>query len=128
MRADTAITTARNDLPVPAGPMANTMSCERSASTYRFWFSDFGATHFLREGTAIASENTVLRSAWSSSASTRKAARTSPARSGVPARTSSASCTRARSAFFTWRSSPFSMMSWPRATMRTSSSVSSVRR
>jgi hypothetical protein len=90
--------------------------------------TDFGAIHFLREGTAIASANTVFRSAWSSSESMRSAARTSPARSGVPVRTSSASWISARSAFFTWRSSPFTMMSWPRATIRTSSSVSSVLR
>src|SRR5207245_292727 len=47
---------------------------------------------------------------------------------GVPARTRSASWTRARSAFRTCRSSPLSMMSWPRATMRMSRSCSSVRR
>ena len=101
MSAATAMATARNDLPVPAGPIAKTMSWLRIASTYRFWLTDLGATHFLREGTAMASANTLLRSAWSSSESIRSAARTSPARSGVPARTSSASWTNARSAFFT---------------------------
>src|SRR5437016_4631203 len=120
--------TARNDLPVPAGPMAKTMSCFRIASTYRFWPGVFGVIHFLRDGTAIASLNTALRSASSLSDSIRSAARTSIVRTGVPARTRSASWTRARSAFRTCRSSPLSMMSWPRATMRMSSSCSSVRR
>src|SRR3989475_584579 len=120
--------TARNDLPVPAGPMAKTMSCFRIASTYRFWPGFFGLLHFCRDGTAIASLNTALRSASPLSDSIGSAARTSIVRTGVPARTRSASWTRARSAFRTCRSSPLSMMSWPRATMRMSSSCSSVRR
>src|SRR5439155_1548724 len=126
--AETAIPTARNDLPVPAGPMAKTMSCLRIASTYRFWPGVFGVIHFFRDGTAIASLNTALRSASSLSDSIRSAARTSIVRTGAPARTRSASWTSARSAFRTCRSSPLSMMSWPRATMRMSSSCSSVRR
>src|SRR5436309_1026298 len=126
--AETAMATARNDLPVPAGPIAKTMSCFRIASTYRFWPGVFGVIHFFRDGTAIASLNTALRSASSLSDSIRSAARTSIVRTGAPARTRSASWTSARSAFRTCRSSPLSMMSWPRATMRMSSSCSSVRR
>src|SRR5438034_9521229 len=57
--ADTAIATARNDLPVPAGPMAKTMSCLRIASTYRFWPGVFGVIHFFRDGTARSEERRV---------------------------------------------------------------------
>src|SRR4029079_9508067 len=71
---------------------------------------------------------TALRSASSSSATILTAARTSPPRRGAPERRSSASWVRARSARRTWRSSPLSMTSWPRATILTSNSDSSVRR
>src|SRR5215208_531804 len=40
--ADTAIAIARYVLPVPAGPMPNTMSFERIASTYCFCATPFG--------------------------------------------------------------------------------------
>ena len=38
----TALAIARYVLPVPAGPMPNTMVCSSIASTYRFWLSVFG--------------------------------------------------------------------------------------
>src|ERR687891_836466 len=76
----------------------------------------------------MASLNTDLRSASASSAIMRTAARTSPPRIGAPERSRSASWVSARSARRTCRSSPLSMMSWPRATMRTSNSDSRVRR
>src|SRR5437868_3944709 len=76
----------------------------------------------------MASLKTALRSASSSSATILTAARTSPPRSGAPERSSSASWVSARSARRTWRSSPLSMTSWPRATILTSNSDSRVRR
>ncbi len=40
--ACTALAIARYVLPVPAGPIANTIVCLSIASTYCFWFSVFG--------------------------------------------------------------------------------------
>src|SRR5437660_6018848 len=76
----------------------------------------------------MASEKIDFRSAWSSSARIRSAARTSAPWTAVPARTSSASWTSIRSALATWPPSPFTTISWPRATIWTSSSASRVRR
>ena len=55
---------------MPAGPTANVTVRARIASTYRFWFTVFGAIFLPRWRQTTSSKTSRTSSAWSSAAST----------------------------------------------------------
>src|ERR1700761_2932730 len=68
--AAAAIATARKVLPVPAGPIPKVIVLRRIESTYRFWFSVFGATLVLRWRQTTSSRIAVGLSSASSAPAT----------------------------------------------------------
>jgi hypothetical protein len=121
--AATAIATARNDLPVPAGPTPTVIVERLMASTYRFWFTVFGAT-FRPRWRQTTSSRMRLGLSWRSSAPA--IASIVPGAISCPWRTRSVISRTTVRAVSTASSSPSSVSTFPRRKTSQSRCSSSV--
>ena len=120
--------TARNVLPVPAGPMAKTMSFSWIACRYIFWARLRGVATRLTAGCNESSLKKSTRSMSGLSRRTRTPVETSDLFNGYPDPMSSCICASSFSTGATLSASPCTLISPPRAEMRTSKASSIMRR
>src|SRR3954464_7009333 len=125
--ARTALAIARYVLPVPAGPMPNTMVCASIASTYRFWFSVFGRIVLPRRD-RMSRVSTSAGDSPSLPVSIATLCRTTSGVSGWLLAAIAISSEMTRSAHATSPGSPVRVSALPRAWMSAARMLSNARR